>query len=195
MEDDRQPQSAVMEDGRDYRLRCYKCGTRVNYSSIIEREDGSCYRETICSECEMSRRFDEGGVLRDRCEYCGELATHIILYSDHINVVRDPVVCPCCMDYHRQVMRRSPRFGYVYLLNSLIGYYKIGRSAVPVERVRKLDVVLPFELKVEALIETADMHRLEKELQTRFSEYRIRGEWFALDEQHVLFIKRMVVQS
>lgn len=94
-----------------------------------------------------------------------------------------------------EAMRSSPRYGFIYLLESTVGYWKIGRSAVPVQRIGKLGVQLPFEIDVEALIETADMYELESGLHKKYEKKRVRGEWFNLDTEDIAYIKSLAVQS
>jgi hypothetical protein len=94
-----------------------------------------------------------------------------------------------------EAMRASTRHGYIYLLQSTVGYWKIGRSGVPVQRISKLGVVLPFEIDVEALVETGDMYALESDLHRKYKTKRINGEWFALEPDDIAYIKSLAVQA
>lgn len=80
------------------------------------------------------------------------------------------------------------RSGYVYLIKSPTGAYKIGRTNNPENRMRTFNVKLPFEIEFIALIKTEDMVWLEKDLHDRFAAKRINGEWFSLDENDVDYI-------
>ncbi len=82
---------------------------------------------------------------------------------------------------------RKPRStgGYVYLLQSSTGYWKIGRTHSPNNRLRTFNVKLPFEVEYKHLIQTDDMYALENQLHERFKDKRINGEWFTLDSEDV----------
>ena len=182
MADDGTPQSAVHSN------KCTKCGGAMVYSFGGDRP----YRE--CPACALEREFEykftNGGTIDGFCIYCGLTAAYIICHGDGTATPTEPV-CGECYPTHLHTVRHSKRHGYVYLVDSQVGYFKIGRSSEPVERFRKFDVMLPYDMMVIALIETPDMNKLEKELHKRFAEWRIRGEWFALNPQQVLFIKRI----
>ncbi len=79
--------------------------------------------------------------------------------------------------------------GYVYLLKSMSGYYKIGRTKNPKNRLATFSVKLPFEVEFEHVIECRDMYRLEKSLHSHFAERRVNGEWFDLSADDVAYIK------
>lgn len=81
------------------------------------------------------------------------------------------------------------RNGYVYLIQSPTGAYKIGKSNNPDDRVHTFEVKLPFEIEYICKIRTDDMHRLESDLHWKFSEKRINGEWFNLSPDDVEYIK------
>lgn len=91
----------------------------------------------------------------------------------------------------RQKPRRQVRAGYIYVIQSQSGEYKIGLSETPKKRISKLEVKLPFDIEVIHLIQTDDMHRLESSLHMTFEAKRVRGEWFALDSEDVDYIKQM----
>lgn len=82
--------------------------------------------------------------------------------------------------------------GFVYLVRSTTGYYKIGRTKNPDSRIKMFEVKLPFEIELEVLIPTIDMNRLEAELHLRFADKRGQGEWFALTPEDVEYIKGLV---
>jgi len=85
--------------------------------------------------------------------------------------------------------RKTPKAGYVYLLQSPSEYYKIGFSATPEDRVKTFKNKLPFEVEYICLIPTDNMKKLEGELHDRFEDRRVDGEWFALTENDVAYIK------
>jgi Meiotically up-regulated gene 113 len=79
--------------------------------------------------------------------------------------------------------------GFVYLIQSQSGAYKIGRTKNPNDRLKTFNVKLPFEVEFICLIETANMHALEAELHEQFSDKRVNGEWFNLNSDDVEYIK------
>lgn len=80
---------------------------------------------------------------------------------------------------------RPPRHGYVYIVRSENGDYKIGRTINPNSRGKTFDVKLPLRVKFELLIESPDYRGLERELHQRFASKRIDGEWFKLTPEDV----------
>jgi predicted GIY-YIG superfamily endonuclease len=85
--------------------------------------------------------------------------------------------------------------GYVYLIQSPTGAYKIGRTKNPANRLQTFHVKLPFEVEYVAVISTPDMYRLESNLHRQYASKRVNGEWFMLDAADVEAIKTLAVQS
>lgn len=81
--------------------------------------------------------------------------------------------------------------GYVYLMRSLLDDYKIGCSARPQNRILTLGITLPYPVEILYLIFTPDMYRTEQELQDRFRDKCIAGEWYKLNEADVADFARM----
>lgn len=94
-------------------------------------------------------------------------------------------------DFEPSAKRTYP--GYVYLLQSPSGYYKIGRTSNPDDRIGTFHVKLPFEVEYIAVIQTDDMHELERQLHEQFAHRRVNGEWFNLSADDVEYIKRLAV--
>lgn len=84
---------------------------------------------------------------------------------------------------------RAARPGYVYLLQSPTGAYKIGCTSDPDNRAKTFGVKLPFEVDFIVLLKASDMPSLEGRLHRQFEAKRINGEWFALDPADVEYIK------
>ena len=78
----------------------------------------------------------------------------------------------------KKIITDSPRNGFVYLVQSSTGAYKIGRTINPHDRIRTFNVKLPFEVEYVVVIETANMYSLESELHNQFARKRVNGEWF-----------------
>lgn len=92
------------------------------------------------------------------------------------------------------------RPGYIYLIKSVTPkpYYKIGLSKTPVERIDRLDVILPFPIEPLHQFPTNHRHKAEKVLHKLYGDKRVNGEWFALSEQDIAdicAIERMDIEG
>ena len=87
-----------------------------------------------------------------------------------------------------QVEVPPDRPGYVYLVKSGDGYYKIGRSKNVKVRMRDFGLQLPFPFEVIHTIPAKDMYRSEDNLHKRFAHCRLNGEWFSLTKEDVAAI-------
>lgn len=82
--------------------------------------------------------------------------------------------------------------GYVYLLKMVNGeYYKIGRTKNYQNRLETFGVKLPFPVEYEYILQAKDMYQLERELHQRFADKRVGGEWFALSQADIDYIKSL----
>lgn len=87
---------------------------------------------------------------------------------------------------------RPPRpkvAGWVYILNSSVGYYKIGRARILDARITQLQIQLPFKVTLEHAIESDDHEWAEQTIHERFADRRMNGEWFALTEADIAWLK------
>lgn len=75
--------------------------------------------------------------------------------------------------------------GYIYLIKSEFGSYKIGRTKNLPERLNLFGVKLPFEIELTNAIYVDDMHFFEGWLHRHFEGYRVGGEWFNLEEHDI----------
>lgn len=82
----------------------------------------------------------------------------------------------------------SPKGGYIYLLRSMSGYYKIGRSKNPDNRIKTFSVKLPFEVEYVVVIPSDDMIEFEKSWHDWFADKRVNGEWFSLTNDDAEFM-------
>lgn len=87
--------------------------------------------------------------------------------------------------------RPTRKPGYVYLIKSATGLYKIGRAKNLNSRVTNIQVSSPVEVELVYSIYSNDYITLEMELHQRFDHARKRGEWFALSESEVETIKSL----
>jgi hypothetical protein len=87
---------------------------------------------------------------------------------------------------------KRSKAGYVYLMPTPHGAYKIGKTTNPNSRRKTFSTKYPFPVEFIHLIKTSDCHALEKELHQRFSERRKgRSEFFDLTGDDVESIKSM----
>ena len=85
--------------------------------------------------------------------------------------------------------------GYVYLVKSDTGHWKIGHTAHLHDRRRAFGVKLPVEIEFTHLITCYNRYKLENELHFVFEDKRIKGsEWFDLDDVEVNWIKAIESQ-
>lgn len=70
--------------------------------------------------------------------------------------------------------------GYVYSLMNKLGYFKIGKSVCPDDRIAQLNHEYGDKLTIFNLIPCPDMDWAELYLHDMFQEFRVGGEWFAL---------------
>jgi hypothetical protein len=85
--------------------------------------------------------------------------------------------------------RNSPGLpGYIYLLKASNGFFKIGRAINVEKRLIGHRRMYPLEINVLHTVYVTDMVRTESYLLKRFEDYKMQGEWFLLEPDHVDFI-------
>lgn len=84
---------------------------------------------------------------------------------------------------------RKKKHGFVYILKSEAGQYKIGRAKNPDDRQETFTIKLPFRTEYELVIPSDDYEAFELELQRRFASKRLDGEWFALTSEDIEILK------
>lgn len=84
----------------------------------------------------------------------------------------------------------TARPGYVYVLGTPDGYYKIGLSRVLLRRVADIRLQLPYQVELIHLIATQNMGAAERDLHQRFASCRMNGEWFKLSAEDLEWLKR-----
>lgn len=84
-----------------------------------------------------------------------------------------------------------PRGEYVYVIEDVSNsfYFKIGRTSHPYSRLSRFGVILPIVIHVIHIIPCANSAKAESELHLRFRSQRKRGEWFALSNADVEWLK------
>jgi hypothetical protein len=83
--------------------------------------------------------------------------------------------------------KRHP--GYVYVVKSDTGHYKIGYTTDFKSRAKTFGVKLPVEIEFLVLIETPNCSGLESMLHTQYQHKRVNGEWFDLSDMDLLWLK------
>lgn len=78
---------------------------------------------------------------------------------------------------------KSNRDGYVYLVK-LDKHYKIGIAQDPKSRLKEF-TLLPYELEYITTAYVNNYAQVEKDLHEKYKSYRVRGEWFELNNQQV----------
>lgn len=89
------------------------------------------------------------------------------------------------------VQKVKEAVGWVYVIPEPHGTYKIGRSKDPSNRMATFAVKLPFYPEYLCLIHTLDMYTLESELHRKYADKRVAGEFFALDETDLEYLKQL----
>lgn len=89
----------------------------------------------------------------------------------------------------------GPEFGFVYLLHSENGYYKIGRTQTMDNRLGSIRREYPVKIELLHLIPCDDYKRIERMFHILFADRRVQGEWFDLPESAVEKIKATTYQN
>ena len=86
--------------------------------------------------------------------------------------------------------KRVRKHGFVYLVREVNGdHHKIGRAKDVAKRVDIFNVKLPFKVELSHVIESDDYIGCEEHLHRLYRKKRVDGEWFALDDGDVEFIR------
>ena len=90
-----------------------------------------------------------------------------------------------------RLTRKEGKAGFVYVIHDYkyTKTYKIGRTKEPLRRLSSLGIELPFEIERIFVLRTRDSRALERYLHKRYKDVRVKGEWFALTEEHLAEIK------
>jgi hypothetical protein len=82
--------------------------------------------------------------------------------------------------------------GYVYILSTADGYFKIGQSRDVSARISRLRIQLPFPVELEHVVGTyIAPSKAESFLHNKFKHYRMNGEWFRLPREAVDWLKTL----
>lgn len=73
------------------------------------------------------------------------------------------------------------QYSYVYFITDGQGHIKIGKADDTYKRIKELQTGNPYKLSfllTVMLDSVSDTFELEQELHSKFSQYRMEGEWF-----------------
>ena len=85
-------------------------------------------------------------------------------------------------NYQRQ-FKKTPRWGFVYLVLADTGAFKIGRTNCPPRRLEQLRDKYDAQLTPICAIEVSDQYDTESRLHQLFQRKALGHEWFALDDK------------
>lgn len=119
--------------------------------------------------------------------YCGDNPEY-----RHIVAVCSTAYSPPAAAGHEPLDDSDPgtRAGFVYLIKGRRSEYKLGHTSVVDRRLAELATGSPVELEAVHEIKTDDPVGVEAYWHRRFSESRIRNEWFKLSSSDVKAFKR-----
>lgn len=76
--------------------------------------------------------------------------------------------------------------GFVYVISSGEGRFKIGRARDPMERMRGLQVASPVSLEMVYSVEVSQSTQAEGHAHKLLTEHRLRGEWFSVTREQAI---------
>jgi hypothetical protein len=88
-------------------------------------------------------------------------------------------------DIRREFKPTDKAAGYIYAIEANSGQVKIGMAADPKQRRDGLQTGSPVELTLLVASPAEDPETAEKELHKRYSDERMRGEWFRLKREDI----------
>lgn len=83
---------------------------------------------------------------------------------------------------------KTDKPGFIYLIKTENGHYKIGKSKKPETRLTALSTSQPYNLTLLHTIPVNYMSQAENFLHKKFKHSRLKGEWFSLIDSEVEWI-------
>lgn len=107
--------------------------------------------------------------------------------------VYEPLFSKATNFFYQRRLSQFTQGNYVYVIKdaSASGYYKIGKTHLPSQRLVRFAVTLPFRIEIISIIPCEDMSELEAWLHQTFSKYRVDGEWFDLSHGSLYLLLQM----
>lgn len=136
------------------------------------------------------------------CPHCGESLSNYAVIMDYnwectilpageLRLIMDQEQARLASLKKTALVKNNTRAGYIYVLGSNEGFYKIGLTKrEPDERILEFSPALPFKTHLEVTIWSEDMYVLEKELHRVFKNKKTNGEWFKLSENDLDYIRK-----
>lgn len=81
--------------------------------------------------------------------------------------------------------------GYIYVIRSENGKYKIGKAQDVNKRLQSLQTGTPEKLELVLTIKTSNKNVLETICHRQFSSKKIRGEWFSLTDDDLNWLSNL----
>ena len=88
----------------------------------------------------------------------------------------------------QELYEQNQKAGYVYLMRSSNGYYKIGISKNVKNRLGDIKRQFPIQVEIIHYIACADQRKTEAFLHRKYFAKRVEYEWFDLDAQDIHWI-------
>lgn len=140
-------------------------------------------------------KFEEG-IVHPACN-AGTNSHH--QYPAIYQVCNGIVDCPKCLSMKYKLVKKEVKdskgnaklvrtSGFVYLIKSNEGVYKIGRTTNINKRLTQLQVASSVPLKVLWFKHFSNAPEVEKMLHETFKEYQYQGEWFKLPTSAIRWI-------
>lgn len=133
------------------------------------------------------RREIAQGRLRDHFRFEDELTRLTPHAAEYIGQPN----CDASTQSPRRVrnIRSSCVPGFIYIVKGDESPYKIGRAVKIQRRVWEINLTLPFEASLIHAIAVDNMVEVERFLHRKFAPVRVRGEWFALTDSDVEWLR------
>lgn len=147
-------------------------------SSVLDALD------TIMNADEVDRRLDElSNIDKDDFYTNGELDLAKAKRRNKLHLIR-------AVKFNRSgrildIDLCNDNSGFIYLIRAANGLVKIGRSVNVQKRFEVLNSTSPIPLELLEFWPVDDAVSVEAKLHDRYVDKRIRGEWFALDENDI----------
>lgn len=95
------------------------------------------------------------------------------------------------LEEETRLFLENKKSGFVYLMQSANGYYKIGISKDTRNRLKGLNRQFPIQIVIISQIKCHDRRKVEKLLHKKYAAKRAEYEWFNLDPEDVEWIKSL----
>jgi hypothetical protein len=159
---------------------------------FVENEDGSIHIQD--GQCQIMTKEKMLDMVYGMMKFIeNDITDHDI--EEHNDEVHEELMAELAEHYWR---KKHPNKienptekseGWVYFLKADNGLTKIGRTKDLDKRMFHFTVKLPYKLEVIHSIKTDYTIQLEKRLHEKYDSFRVRGEWFALSDEHLEEIK------